>query len=73
MWYLFYGLIDLSDDQVLIEAMNQAVEKNKEDAMINFKIKNTTCFMDLFILLSYVPIWPTCNQIKISGEVVKAK
>ena len=73
MWYLFYGNLSLSDNKEFVEEMNQFILKNKGDAMINFKIQNQHCFLDLFIILNYIPLWPNCHKLNLSGEVVRVK
>jgi hypothetical protein len=75
-WNVAYGLIPLSDDQSISDALNEIVEKYKGDGIINLTITieqgtANKIYSFLMYLPSYIPILPGSARITVSGEVVK--
>ncbi len=73
MWSIFYTGISLSDDQIFVNELNRSIENEKGDGMINFKLKNSACFLNYIFLFNLLPFWPGCAHITISGEIIKER
>ena len=70
-WSIAYdsirGDVDLSED------VNQAVQAHGGEAIVNLSVTSTECFLDWFVILNWLPFWPTCAIVSVEGEVVRRR
>lgn len=68
-WSILYdsieGEVDVSED------VNRAVQEHGGEAVVNLSVTSTECFLDWFVVLTWLPFWPTCAVVSVEGDVVR--
>ncbi len=70
-WSLLYGLARLDPEVDLSDAINAQVGKFKGNAIVNFRIEAHACPINGAPLLSLLPVWPSCVEGKVTGDIIR--
>jgi hypothetical protein len=70
-WSLVYSWVSLTPSQDISDAINKQVADLNGDAVINLNVASSTCAMNLVPILDWLPIWPGCANVKVTGDVIQ--
>lgn len=70
-WNVVYSLVQLSNSNDYVDAMNSAIKAVAGDGMVYVDFTVEQGALNNFILLNLLPVWPTNSTITIQGDIVK--
>lgn len=70
-WAMLYSFLSLTPSKDLSDDLNQQIKARHGDAIINLTVASATCGMNFVFLFDWLPIWPGCSNIEITGDIIQ--
>lgn len=71
-WGMFYTLASLSDDKHLGKSIGDQTRKLNGDGVVNLVIQAKNCAINGIPVMNFLPFWPGCTTVAITGDIIKA-
>ena len=71
IWASGYGHVEFSYYTDPGGIINEQVQGAQGDGVINLVIATEPCALNAFLVFSFIPFWPGCASVSISGDIVK--
>ncbi len=68
---VFYSAIPLTGSFDIGSIMNREIKKLKADGIVNVTVKAVGCRINSVPLMVWLPLWPGCAKVEVSGLIVK--
>ena len=72
-WGTLYSLLSFSNDDDIAQEINRKVKAKGGVGVVNFSATSKNCTINKMTFLTYIPIWPSCTDSLIEGEIVAVK
>lgn len=72
-WGLLYSAIALDPTTDISDAVDAQVAKARGDAVVRLRVAAGPCWADIAIPLVWLPIWPTCVRVVVTGRIVQVR
>ncbi|MFT3713597.1 MAG: hypothetical protein QM817_38560 [Archangium sp.] len=71
IWGMLYSIIPLTPTTDLSKEVDQQVEAAGGQAIVRLKTEAQHCAFNHFIVFSFIPVWPGCSNIVVSGDIIR--
>lgn len=71
IWGMLYSIIPLTPTTDVSKEVDQQVEAAGGQAIVRLKTEAQHCAFNHFIVFSFIPIWPGCSNIVVSGDIIR--
>jgi len=73
VWGIFYSLIPLSGSVDVSSEINRQIDEAGGDAVAMLTVVADQCGVNWAWFFTFIPLWPGCTNVTISGVIVKQK
>jgi hypothetical protein len=73
MWGILYGLVPLEKNKDLSGEINRQIAKANGEGVVLFKISSEPCGLNYVYPLIFLPFWPGCVKVEVSGVIIRRK
>lgn len=70
-WASVWRLVSFNPTVDLSHQINAQVEAAHGTGVVNLKVQVTGCGVNAVFLLDWLPIWPSCTLVEITGDIVR--
>jgi hypothetical protein len=71
IWGMGYSLIPLTGEEDVSEPINQQVRSVRGDGVSQLSVAADYCSLNHVPLLNVLPVWPTCVDVSIQGQIYR--
>jgi len=72
-WHMGYSYVQLNKIDNIVLEFNRKVKTSGAEGVVNFKIENSACILNHFYVLNFLPFWPGCSEVKLTGVAIVRK
>ena len=73
IWGLLYSVIPLTPTTDISREVDAQVQSAGGQAVVRLKTEAQHCALNHFIVFSFLPIWPGCSYVTVSGDIIRYK
>ena len=72
-WGMLYSLVPLTPKLDVSDEINSQLASRNADGVIRLKTDVRPCALDYFFGLTFIPFWPGCANIVVTGDLIRYK